>query len=502
MMETQTDALIVGAGFAGIGLGAMMRRHGWNDFVVLERESDLGGTWRDNTYPGIACDVPSHVYSFSFRPYPAWSRLFAEGPEIHRYLRWVADEEGVTEHIRFNTDVEQMNWDEDAGVWRCSTSNGEYVTKVLVLASGRLSDPNLPAVPGIESFGEGDPSRVLMHSARWRRDVEWQGRRVVIVGSGASAVQLAPELAGLAGDLTVMQRSAPYVVPKQDRPYSAAELGMFERVPEVMSRVREDWFWQQERVFAQRALVGSEVEAARSLALGHLASQVSDTSLRDRLTPTYEIGCKRVLLSDTYYEALSRENVTLVDSPLASVEPGVLVAENGQRVEADVAVFATGFRSARQPYAERVFGAAGFSLSDEWAEGMHGFASIAIPGFPNLFVMNGPNAGLGHNSAIAMLETQIDYVMRAVEHMAANRVGVISVLRERADEYARMIADLSTDTVWMRGGCESWYRDPVNGKLTLLWPGTTMSFRSVAGTFSAADYECRLLEPTARFVSV
>jgi len=491
----RAEVIIVGAGFAGIGLGAMLRREGHRDFLVLEREAELGGTWRDNTYPGIACDVPSHVYSYSFRPYPEWSRLFASGPEIRHYLRWAAEEEGVAEHIRFGADVASMAWDESREAWRCSTSAGDYEARVLVLASGRLSEPKLPPVPGIERFAEGGSGRALMHSARWRHDVELRGRRVALVGSGASAVQLVPELAELAGELTVMQRSAPYVVPKQDRPYSAAERRMFARVPEEMARTREDWFWQQERVFAQRALVAAEVESARRLALDHLRAQIPDPELRERLTPRYEIGCKRVLLSDGYYRAFGREHVTLVDSPLAAVEPGALIARDGRRVEADVAVFATGFQSARQPYARRVFGEGRRSLDEEWAGGMYGYASIAVPGFPNMFVLNGPNAGLGHNSAIAMLETQIGYVVQALGHMSAQAVGVLSVRRDRAEAYARMISAMSAETVWLRGGCESWYRDPENGKLTLLWPGSTMSFRAHAGTFDASDYAPRPPRP-------
>ena len=498
---TRVGVLIVGAGFAGIGLGAMLRRNGHRDFLVLEREADLGGTWRDNTYPGIACDVPSHVYSFSFRPSHEWSRVFAPGEEIHRYLRWVSDEEGVSDHIRYGVDVQSMEWDEADQLWRCVSPAGTFEAELLILASGRLSEPLIPDLPGIDTFTDGDPDRVLMHSARWRDDVDLDGRRIAVVGSGASAVQLVPELASVASELTVMQRSAPYIVPKQDRPYTEAERAMFARVPEAVARSREDWFWQQERVFAQRALIASEVEEARRLALNHLREQVPNDELCERLTPRYEIGCKRVLLSDGYYLAMMRDNVTLVDVPVASVEPGVLVALDGTRVEVDVAVFATGFQSARQPYAEYVRGEGGRTLADEWSDGMHGYASIAVPGFPNLFVMNGPNAGLGHNSAIVMLETQIGYIVQAASYLRTANVGALAVSRARADAYVALIAEMSAETVWMRGGCESWYRDPRNGKLTLLWPGTTMSFREHAGTFSPADYELRAPVPRDRQLS-
>jgi len=486
---TRVDTLVIGAGLAGVGMGAMLRRAGHRDFLVLERAGELGGTWRDNTYPGIACDVPSHVYSYSFRPSPDWSRLFARGEEIHRYVRWVADEEGVSDHIRTGIDVTLMIWDEAEELWRCHSSAGDFEAVTLVLATGRLSEPKLPPVPGIDRFvGEGS-GRALMHSARWRDEVELRGKRVAIVGSGASAVQLVPELAKQAGELVVMQRSAPYIVPKHDRAYSEAERRMFARVPAAMSRTRDRWFWQQERVFAQRALVEAEVESARRTALEYLRTEVADPELRAGLTPRYEIGCKRVLLSDDYYRAMVRDHVSLVDSPLASVEPGALIARDGTRVEADVAVFATGFQSAKQPYARRVIGERGHTLEQEWADGMYGYASIAVPGFPNLFVLNGPNAGLGHNSAIPMLETQIDYVVQALSHLRVNGRRTLSVKPERALAYREMIDEMSAETVWLRGGCESWYRDPDNGKLTLLWPGSTMSFREQAGRFDPSAYE-------------
>ena len=480
-----TGVIVVGAGFSGIGLGAMLRRQGNHDFVILERGTSVGGTWRENTYPGIACDVPSQVYSYSFAPNAEWSRVFPSGVEIHRYMQRVAADEGVAQHIRFETDVESMRWDDEAERWVCETSAGCYSADVLVLACGRLSEPNFPDVPGIDSFAEGAEDRVAMHSARWRHDVDLSGKRVAVVGSGASAIQLVPELAKVAGQLTLMQRSAPYIVPRNDRAYSDAERRMFKRVPEAMAEARESWFWQQESVFAQRVLVDSEVAEARRRALGHLLAQVPDPQMRDRLTPSYEIGCKRVLLSDTYYPTFSLPHVGLIDSALAAVEPGALISLDGRRVEADVVVYATGFHSARQPYARRVFGDDGRLLSDEWADGMYGYASIAVPGFPNLFVMNGPNAGLGHNSAIVMIESQIEYIRQALAQMRETGASVLRVSREAADQYRSMIDEMSADTVWLRGGCESWYRDPRNGRLTLLWPGSTMAFRERAGRFDS-----------------
>lgn len=484
-----TNLIVVGAGFSGIGLGAMLKRQGNHDFVILERALGVGGTWRENTYPGIACDVPSQVYSYSFAQNPNWTRMFPSGAEIHEYLRRVADDEGVSRHIRFGADVERMWWNENDDIWVCETPAGKFSADVLVLACGRLSEPLFPSVPGLQTFSDGDPGRVAMHSARWRHDVDLAGKRVAVVGSGASAIQLVPEVANLAEHLTVLQRSAPYIVPRNDRPFTDSERRMFRRLPETMTEARRAWFWQQENVFAQRALVESEVETARIRALAHLDAQVTDPKVKRQLTPNYEIGCKRVLLSDTYYSTFSRPNVTLVDSALRAVEPGVLMTKDGTRVAADIAIFATGFKSAQQPYAHRVFGEGGISLASEWADGMYGHASIAVPGFPNLFVMNGPNSGLGHNSAIVMIETQIEYVKQALAFMNDSGRSVLRVRREQAEQYRSMIDEMSAETVWMRGGCESWYKDSRNGRLTLLWPGTTMSFREVAGRFTSDSYE-------------
>lgn len=483
-----TSVIVVGAGFAGIGLGTMLKRQDNDDFVILERGLSVGGTWRENTYPGVACDIPSQVYSFSFAQNPHWSRVFPTGPEIHDYLWKVANTEGIAGHIRFGTDVQQMRWNEDHRMWVCETSSGTYSANALVLACGRLSEPRFPEVPGLRSFVDGDERRALMHSAGWRHDVDLAGKRVAVVGSGASAIQLVPELAKVAGELTVMQRSAPYVVPRHDRAYSDSERRMFQRMPETMTAARQAWFWNQETVFAQRALVTSEVYVARGRALGHLRTQVPNDEIRDRLTPSYEIGCKRVLLSDTYYPSFSLPNVSLVDSALASAEPGRLIAANGASVEADVVVLATGFESAQQPYAQRVIGEHGVRLVDEWSDGMYAYNSTSVPRFPNLFVMNGPNAGLGHNSAIVMIESQIEYVCQALEHMAENGQDVLRVDRRAVHQYLQMIDEMSAETVWLRGGCESWYLDPGNGRLTLLWPGATMLFREVAGRFSPDAY--------------
>ncbi len=477
---THVRVAIIGAGFAGLGAAIALRRSGEESFVVIERGTSVGGTWRDNTYPGVACDVPSHLYSYSFLPNPGWSNVFARGGEIHDYLRRAASTEGLAAHLRLGTAMTSLRWDEEWAVWRVATSNGTLTADAVILAAGRLTEPRIPELPGIETFA-GD----MMHTARWRDDVDLAGKRIAVVGTGASAVQLVPELARVAASVTVFQRSAPWIVPRPDRSYSYDELSEFASDPESVERLRNAQFWEGEAMFAARAGDPEAIAAARHEALDHLNSQVTDARLRAALTPDYEIGCKRRLISSDYYPAIASDAVTLEASALASVEQGVLVAESGERYEADVVVFATGFESAEQPYAELVEGIGGVTLAEHWRDGMTAFASTAVHGFPNLFVVNGPNAGLGHNSAVYMIETQVQYVLGALDRL--DDVGVLEVSAEAEREYTAEIDRMAAPTVWLTG-CDSWYLDPRSGRLTLLWPGSAREFRERNGTFDPEPY--------------
>jgi cation diffusion facilitator CzcD-associated flavoprotein CzcO len=481
---SHVDVAIVGAGFAGIGMGIRLKRRGVNSFLVLERGASVGGTWRDNTYPGVACDIPSHLYSFSFRPNPDWSAFFSPGDEIRRYLENSAADEGLTPHLRFDAEVSQMVWDASESVWRLATPQGEVTARALVLACGRLTAPRIPDVPGLDTFAGPQ-----FHSARWDHSVDLRGKRVAVVGSGASAVQLIPHLAEQASELVVLQRSAPYVIPRDERAYSTAERRLFARDPAEIAVLRSQLFWKAEEAFAQRAGDPAQTDAAKTRALRHLDEQVPDAALREKLTPTYEIGCKRVLISSDYYPALMRANVTVEASALKAVEGNTLIAANGSRHEADVVIYATGFHAAQQPYAGIVMGVDGERLADHWSHGMVAHASTVVHGFPNLFVINGPNAGLGHNSAIYMIESQIDYVLGAFQRLFADDDTVLNVSREAEVAYTQLIDSLSSSTVWMTGGCESWYRDSRTGRLTLLWPGFAHEFRRLNGEFSAMAFE-------------
>ena len=483
---------IIGAGFAGIGLGIQLRRAGYRDFTIFERRDQVGGTWHDNVYPGVACDVPSHLYSYSFRPNPSWSRFFAPGAEIQHYLQDAVQAEGLGEHLKLGVDVESMHWNEADRLWEITSESRVHRAMLLVVACGRLSEPRFPDVPGMQQF-QG-PS---FHSAAWESSFDPRGRSITVVGSGASSVQLVPHLAQTAKHVTVLQRTAPYIVPRNDHGYGTAERRMFHRIPEAMDALRARLFWKQEEGFAARALIPEQLEAARVRALGHLSTQVHDAGLLTQLTPKYELGCKRVLLSDTYYPALQEPNVTLVSSALERVEAHALVAADGTRVKADAIIYATGFQSTHQPYANRVRGVGGTLLSERWSEGMQAFASTVVPGFPNMFVINGPNASLGHNSAVVMIETQIKYILGGVDYWSRTGRRPLDVLEEPAETYDSQIQALSENTVWIRGGCDSWYLDEKTRRLSLIWPGPAADFRRRNGNFNPADYALceRNIEP-------
>ncbi|NNC11500.1 NAD(P)/FAD-dependent oxidoreductase [Planctomonas sp. JC2975] len=482
----EVDTLIVGAGFAGLGLGIRLRRRNAQEgrdesFLILERAHDVGGTWRDNVYPGVACDIPSHLYSFSFRTSAEWTHVYPSGWELQEYLRQCAREEGLLPHLRFGESVEDARWDEADGHWIVTTTaRRRYRAKSLVSAVGRLSEPRLPAAGRLDGF----PGAVL-HTAGWDADLDLHGARVGLVGTGASAVQVLPHLQRAADHVTVFQRSAPYVVPRGDRAYTEAERAELAD-PAARERLRDILFWDAEAGFPARMREPAAIAALRERAASHLRRQVKDPALLADLTPDYEIGCKRVLLSDDYYPAVASSNVTLETSALDRIEHGTAVAESGARYDLDVLVFATGFNATRPPFADLVTGRHGIRLSEHWSDGMRAYASTVVHGFPNLFVLDGPNASLGHNSAIYMIETQLDYVLGALDHLAATRMP-LDVPQDAEDAYVADIDAAAADSVWL-SGCSNWYVDERSGRLTLLWPGYAHTFRDRVGTFDAAVF--------------
>ncbi|WP_072803258.1 flavin-containing monooxygenase [Rhodococcoides yunnanense] len=482
-LTVTTDTVIVGAGFAGLGMGIKLKRSGFDDFVIIERESDLGGAWRDNTYPGVACDVPSHVYSYSFRTNPHWSRVRAPGSEILEYLRTCAREEGLLSYLRFDAPMDRATWDQDSGRWIVETPSVTYSARFLVTACGHLADEKLPDLPGVDSFaGE------YFHSARWNHEVSLEGKRIALIGSGASAIQLLPELAKVGSEVVVFQRSPAYIMPSPNPVYSEADQRLFERSPDTLRALRTETFWTAEANFAARRGVPKYLEAGRKIPLGHLDRSVSDPELKAKLTPDYELGCKRLLGSDLYYPALQQDHVTLEASALARIDGSRVISAAGNSFEVDVVVFATGFEAAEPVFANVVYGRDGLQLAESWSQGMTAYASNTTHGFPNLFIMNGPNTSSGHNSAIYILEAQMDYILGAVTFAEEEGAHVLEVTSEAEAEYVADVRQRSEGTVWLDGGCRNWYVDRRTGALTLIWPDFMHAFRELNATFEPDAY--------------
>ncbi|GAA2154844.1 flavin-containing monooxygenase [Actinomadura napierensis] len=464
------SVVIIGSGFGGIGMAIRLRRAGVHDVVILEKADGLGGTWRDNTYPGAACDVPSHLYSFSFERKTDWTRRFPPQPEILDYLRHCARKYGVLDRIRFGTEVTEARFDEGAALWRVSTTSGELEARVLVSACGQLNRPALPPVEGRESF-----AGTSFHSSRWDHGTDLRGKRVALVGTGASAIQIVPEIAKEAAELRLFQRSAPYVVDKPDRPYRAWEKAVLKAVPGAYALSRARIY----AMFESRAL--GFVKYPKLMGLmekgfrKHLEEQVADPALRGRLVPGYRMGCKRILLSDTYYPALGRRNVDLVTDPIERVTPSGVATVRGH-YDVDVIVYATGFQSTDFLSPMKIVGRDGLELNEAWRDGAQAHLGITVSGFPNLFLLYGPYTNLGHNSIIYMLESQFRYVLGCVEALRRHGLDWIDVKPDVQDAFTREMRERLRSTVW-EAGCQSWYMT-ADGKVVNNWPGFTFAYRN------------------------
>ena len=489
-LPPRTRVVVVGTGFAGLGTAIRLRERGETDFVVLERAHDVGGTWRDNTYPGCACDVPSHLYSFSFAPNPDWTRAFSPQPEIQAYLQRTAREHGVLPHVRFGTELTAARWDEAAATWTVETSRGTVVCDVLVLGSGGLSEPSVPSLPGLERF-----RGTTFHSATWRHDHDLTGERVAVVGTGASAIQFVPHVQRRAARMTLFQRTAPWVLPRRDRAISRAERALYRRVPAAQKANRAGLYVSRESWLLGFTVQPALMKVGEMMARRLLAEQVPDPVLRAKLTPTYRLGCKRVLLSNDYYPALAQPNADVVTDRIAEVTRTAVVTEaaDGTRVEheVDTIVFGTGFQVSDPPIAGRVVGRDGRSLKQVWAAtGMTAYHGTTVAGFPNLFFLVGPNTGLGHNSIVYMIESQVAYVVEALERMRAAGIAAVEPRPELQEAWnARLQEDLQ-GTVWNAGGCSSWYLDAA-GRNTTLWPTFTLPYRRQLAGFDVSAYATR-----------
>jgi cation diffusion facilitator CzcD-associated flavoprotein CzcO len=472
---------VAGGGFGGLGAAIRLKQAGVEDFLVFERAGDLGGTWRDNAYPGCVCDVPSQLYSFSFAPNPGWSRSFSPQPEIWDYLRRCAERFGILPHLRFHHEVQRASWDDAGRRWRIQTSRGAWTADVLVAATGPLSEPSIPPLPGLAGFGG-----TVFHSARWDHGHDLRGREVAVIGTGASAAQFVPEIQPLTGRLLVFQRTAPWVLPRRDRPLTRVERATFRTVPAAQRLARWAIYWGRE-LFTAGFLHPRLMRLPQLLALRHLRRAVPDPALRARLTPDYTLGCKRAVLSNDYLPALTRPNVELVTSPIREVRAGGIVTDDGVEHPADTIVFGTGFHVTDMPFAERVHGRDGRTLAAAWRGSPQAYLGTSVAGFPNLFLLLGPNTGLGHTSVVLMIESQIAYLLRALRFL--RQAGAAAVEPRPAAQLA-FRAELDRrlrGTVWSAGGCASWYQDR-RGHVAAIWPGTTWAYRRRLRRFDPAAH--------------
>jgi cation diffusion facilitator CzcD-associated flavoprotein CzcO len=486
-VNNHVSVAIIGSGFAGLGTAIQLKRAGRHNFVVLERAQDVGGTWRDNSYPGCACDVPSQVYSFSFAPNPHWTRSFSPQPEIYAYLQKTAKDYGVVPHLRYGAEVLAANWDSATQRWTIETKAGSWTADFLVAGTGGLSEPREPDIKGLSTF-----QGTTFHSARWDHSWSSEGRRIAVIGTGASAIQFVPHIQKDAEQLLVFQRTATWVLPRMDRAISPLQHQLYERFPLMQKAARSAiYLGRESHVLGFRYNPGL-MRMAQKLALRNLTKAVPDPVLREKLTPAFTMGCKRVLLSNTYYPALARPNADVVTDGIIEVVANGVVTEaaDGTRTthEVDTIVFGTGFAVSHPPIAERVH-ADGLSLKEHWATngGMQALHGTSIAGFPNFFLLVGPNTGLGHNSIVLMIEAQLGHLVKAMDAVDAAGAGAIEPRPEVQAAYNERIQDQLKKTVWNRGGCQSWYLD-ANGRNTTLWPTFTFTFMRQLATFDAGEY--------------
>jgi cation diffusion facilitator CzcD-associated flavoprotein CzcO len=484
MEQRHFAVLVVGAGASGLGAAVRLGQAGVDDLAVLEKAAELGGTWRDNTYPGCACDVPSALYSYSFAPNPEWTRAFAGQAEIKAYLERTAARHGVKERIRFGVEVTRARWNEREARWELETSKGPYTARILVAGTGPWHEPLIPDLPGLAGF----PGEVF-HSARWNHGYDLTGKRVAVIGTGASAVQFVPEIAPAVERLHLFQRTAQWVLPKPDHHVPGLERLLLRRFPALQRALRGVEYGAMETLgfgFRHPWLL----RQVQKLGLAHLRVTVRDPVLRKALTPDYTLGCKRLLMSNTYYRALTRSTVDVHPTAVRAVEGNRVLGADGSAAEVDAIIFGTGFHILDMPVSARVFDDAGRSLDDRWKGSPQAHLGTTVARFPNLFLLLGPSLGTGHTSAFMILEAQLRHTVAAVTRTLRSDRASVSVRPEAQAAFNADVQAALPGTVYQSGGCSSYYTD-VNGRNSFSWPFSTARLRSRVGSFDEADYEIR-----------
>ena len=464
------DVIIIGAGFSGIGMGIKLKEAGIDNFLILEGADSIGGTWRDNDYPGCACDIPSHLYSFSFEPSPDWSRMFPAQDEIWTYLKHCVDKYGLTPYLSLNSNVDKAVFDEDALDWKVTTDDGRsFAGRALVSGMGGLSRPAYPDIPGLLHF-KGS----CFHSARWDHSFKFHDKTVAVIGTGASAIQFVPQIVDDVKSLLLFQRTPPWIVPKLDRPIRSWERWLYRYVPLARFLFRNFIYWRQEVRGIGFTIDPRLMGHANKIALEHLEKQVADEQLRNNLTPDYTIGCKRILISCDYYPALQRDNLSLIMTGIREITADSIVDDDGHEHQIDAIVLGTGFRATDPISPTRIFGIGGRELSHDWQNGPEAFLGINVAGYPNFFLLVGPNTGLGHNSMIFMIESQVRYTIKMLRKMSEEDIQAVDVKADSQEQFNRNLQRILAKSVW-QSGCKSWYQTE-DGKNSSIWPGPAFSY--------------------------
>lgn len=474
------DVLIIGAGISGLGAGMRLLKDDFKNFVILEKASGVGGTWRDNTYPGCECDVPSALYSYSFAQNPTWSKTFAGQAEILRYVQDTADQQGVADYVRFNHPVDRAQWIEDKNHWLVTTPSQTFVSRTLVTCSGYLHEPIIPAIAGLDNF-----SGKIFHSSRWDHQHDLSGERVAVIGTGASAIQFVPKIQGQVKHLSIFQRTPQWVLPKMNSRISPFQQKAFSwRV--LLTAWRKILYGSFESFgvgFRHPALL----KQLHRLGMKNLRSAIKDPELVAKLTPDYTIGCKRVLMSNHYYRALAKDNVSLHAAGVKAVEGKTVIGSDGSRAEVDTIILGTGFFVTEPPIAAHVFDAEGRSLADRWQDRMQAYKGTTIAGLPNAFMVLGPNLGIGHNSAFVVIEAQLDYIMSTLNTMRRKKLSRVEVRADAQTSYNTKVQRDLQSTVWNTGGCASYYLDK-HGVNSVGFPWSTLKMRALLRQFDEKNY--------------